>query len=479
MKEKIIEPKVFISYAWATKAYEEKVLAFATQLISDGIDVVLDKWDMAEGNDTNAFMERCVNDPSITNVLMLIDPVYARKANEHTGGVGTETQIISAKVYKSVTQDRFIPVVFERDSDGSICKPTYLEGRLHFDLTEDESYDETYQRLVRTLFGEDTYPKPKIGTKPAWVDQPTIAVPRTIVAFDVLKRQSDDKVQSASFASFINGILDRIIQYSNATEQPNSHQELISIYDETKPVRLDYLTLLSYSIYVRRCESTIAGFFEDLSDAVSDIYTSRGALTKVFIHELYIYTIAHFWYIKDYKAVGYLLNHTYFTRRYNLNDSGARNYQLFYSGSDHTSLDEAVCAVTGKKYYSGTAQHWVTNVCTEYCTKEKLVFADLLCFNYAAYGKNYISDWAWFPITYCYDNEYKSSIARIARKLVSKEYVELLLPVFGFDSVSSFVDKFKQVQESKKYGDFRYRESFDPAHLLGYFIKAEEIATLP
>ena len=90
MKEKISDPKVFISYAWATKSYEEKVLAFATQLISDGIDVVLDKWDMAEGNDTNAFMERCVNDPSITNVLMLIDPVYARKANEHTGGVGTE-----------------------------------------------------------------------------------------------------------------------------------------------------------------------------------------------------------------------------------------------------------------------------------------------------------------------------------------------------------------------------------------------------
>ena len=99
-KRKIEKPKVFISYAWGTKQYQEKVTAFVERLVGDGIDVVYDKYDLSEGNDTYSFMEKCVKDETITNVLMLIDPKYAEKADAHSGGVGTETQIISAEVYK-------------------------------------------------------------------------------------------------------------------------------------------------------------------------------------------------------------------------------------------------------------------------------------------------------------------------------------------------------------------------------------------
>ena len=127
-KKKIEKPKVFISYAWGSTDYQDKVLSFATQLMGDGIEVVLDKWDLTEGNDTYAFMEKCATDETITNVLMLIDPIYAKKADAHSGGVGTETQIISAKVYQEVTQDKFIPIVFERDEKNEVCKPTYLHN---------------------------------------------------------------------------------------------------------------------------------------------------------------------------------------------------------------------------------------------------------------------------------------------------------------------------------------------------------------
>ena len=77
---KIENPKVFISYAWGSDEYQTKVLSFATSLVEDGIDVVLDKWNLSEGNDTNAFMEKCATDQSITNVLMLLDPIYAEKS---------------------------------------------------------------------------------------------------------------------------------------------------------------------------------------------------------------------------------------------------------------------------------------------------------------------------------------------------------------------------------------------------------------
>lgn len=188
MKKKIESPKVFISYAWASKAYEAKVLAFASKLVSDGIDVVIDKWDMSEGNDTFSFMERSVTDSTITNVLMLIDPVYTKKADAHTGGVGTETQIISAKVYQEVDQNKFIPIIFERGENGEVCKPTYLQGRLHFDLSSEEEYDETYHRLVKTLFGEEVFAKPKLGKKPAWVEKSSDYSPKSIIRYEEIKK---------------------------------------------------------------------------------------------------------------------------------------------------------------------------------------------------------------------------------------------------------------------------------------------------
>lgn len=56
-------PKIFISYAWGSS---DLVLELAQRLVSHGVDVVLDKWDLKEGQDKYAFMERCVNDSEIT-----------------------------------------------------------------------------------------------------------------------------------------------------------------------------------------------------------------------------------------------------------------------------------------------------------------------------------------------------------------------------------------------------------------------------
>lgn len=125
--EKIDHPKVFISYAWGTNEYQQKVLEFAKMLKHDGIQVLLDKWSVTAGDDLNVFMEKCVNDNTVTNVIILLDEVYAEKADGRKGGVGAETQIISQEVYSAVVQDKFIPVIFERNVNGDICKPVYQE----------------------------------------------------------------------------------------------------------------------------------------------------------------------------------------------------------------------------------------------------------------------------------------------------------------------------------------------------------------
>ena len=107
-------PKVFISYSWSSDAM---VLELAQRLVAHGVDVVLDKWDLKEGQDKYAFMERSVNDPDITKVLIICDKKYAQKANDRTGGVGDETVIISSEIYGNMNQEKFIPVIAEKDEE--------------------------------------------------------------------------------------------------------------------------------------------------------------------------------------------------------------------------------------------------------------------------------------------------------------------------------------------------------------------------
>ena len=93
-------PKAFISYSWSSPEHENWVLALATDLEESGVHVVLDKWDLREGADKFAFMEKSVTDPTIMKVIVVCDQLYVEKADGRRGGVGTETQIISKEVYE-------------------------------------------------------------------------------------------------------------------------------------------------------------------------------------------------------------------------------------------------------------------------------------------------------------------------------------------------------------------------------------------
>ncbi|WP_322885752.1 SEFIR domain-containing protein (plasmid) [Sinorhizobium medicae] len=133
---KAADPKLFISYSWTTPDHEAWVLHFAEELTSQGIHVILDKWDLLPGHDANAFMESMVSDPTVTKVLLICDEVYARKSDGRKGGAGTEAQIITPEIYAHTAQDKFAAVVRERDGDGKAFLPIYYKGRIYFDLTD-------------------------------------------------------------------------------------------------------------------------------------------------------------------------------------------------------------------------------------------------------------------------------------------------------------------------------------------------------
>lgn len=480
MNKHIEKPRVFISYSWGSDDHQEKVLAFATSLRMDGVDVILDKWDLTEGNDMNAFMEKCVNDPSVTNVLMLLDSNYAQKANDRTGGVGTETQIISAVVYQSADQDKFIPIVFERDRNGNVCKPTYLQHRLHFDLSLPEKYQDNYTRLVRKLYGVETYKKPELGSKPDWVDNQIVVEPQKMAEYSLLQVDNPSMIKKEMFDNYLLAISEDICRLSKEINE-SSDADYISSYDRTRMIRDSFLGLLSKSYYVDDYVDHISSFFEDTFNKLDNNNSKGSSICMILLHELFIYTVAGFVKRKDYTSTGALLGRTYFNQHSYSDSNQATNFNMFYSGTRHSELDNAVKKKDNKKYHSGTANYWIVNLNNSFCSKEDFVEADLICYNYSIYGDGYSDNWKWFPITYVYDNEYNSRIKLFAKKLASKYQLQKVLALFNYANIDEFKTKFKEINELINSGslrEYRYPSSFNSAPALGYFIKPEELGSL-
>ena len=286
---RIEHPKVFISYARGTEEYNKKVLSFANSLIQVGIDVVLDLFSLTLGNDLNSFMEKSILDKSISNVLMLIDENYTYKANARDGGVGKETQIISEKVYKDVESSKFVPIIFGRDSTGNIVTPAYLESRYFCDLTDSESYAENYMLLVRFLYGVNSFKKPDLGSRPAWVDVPLTPSFSSFLKLDSLINNEKSN-NCGSVKEFLNDLSKTIISVFSTTSESESEGEYIRLYERFFPIRSEYILFLKKSISIKEIEKEIGLFFEITVNKIKYI-TPHYDLILIFVHELFLYTV--------------------------------------------------------------------------------------------------------------------------------------------------------------------------------------------
>ena len=477
MKSTIEHPKVFISYAWGSEDYRLKVRSFATDLMGNGIDVLLDQWSLKEGNDTYAFMEQSVTDATITNVLILLDPVYEKKANERHGGVGTETQIISPEIYNKVKQEKFLPVIFERGENGEIPKPQYLKTMLHFDLSQEEKYDSEYQRLVKRLYGIEIVEKPELGKKPSWLEEKSILPTKILTGYECLKQQKSDNIKKDEYRNFLFAVKEKIVNFSKDELGGSvSADEYIELYADTKLYRDDFLHLLMYSFYVPEAYKIIASVMEEICVEIKDKGGYEGEVMRTLLHEIFIYVVAFYLKNKNSDAVSYILSKTYFVGRYGYNED--QSFDVFYDHNEN--LDGAVSQKDGKNYYSGTANYWINNINVEICNRNEFVFADIFCHNASMFVENYTKEWFWFPITYIYDRaEYGNSLFRqFAIRLKSKEHLYETVKIMGFPDTDAFKKKYIEVETKIKEGSFReyrYNSAFETAPVMCQYVKSEEL----
>lgn len=459
-------PKVFISYAWTSDVYQEKVRSFAAALMDVGIETVIDQWDLKPGNNVHAFMEKIDNDKTIDKVLILINPKYATKANNKQGGVSTETQIISPEVYNNVAQTRYLPIIFETNQDGSIEQPTFLKSTIYFDLTKSDTYDSEFRKLVKTIYGKDIHQKPKRGNKPSWVDEDNdLSFAPRITRNEEIRKNPNETERTLKFKQEIEVLKKQLLDFS-------SIDNYVSIYDELQKLKKDYLSLFSLIPYIPKAVRYIITSFEAVIMEIRHDHSNNSVVKQLLLHEMFIYLIAVCYKNELFSEIGYLLTRSYESD----NPEGLDTFKIFCAND--RNFDDAYNNKNNSRYYSGMSKYWIDTLDVNICSKEELVFADVLCFNVALFYNNRCR---WFPYLYIYDNdEWNSRFVRFTKGLKSKERLVIASAIFGFENSNDFVKKFKDMSEDPNFMEYLERFNYNrpytnPAQSLFKFIKNNEL----
>ena len=156
-------PTAFISYSWDDEEHKKWVKEFADRLLSDGINAVVDQYDLSLGDRLPQFMEQSISDADF--VLIICTPNYKAKADRRTGGVGYEGHIISDELFQHHNERKFIPIL--RRGNFETALPKFCAGKLSIDLSDIPFSEEQYHDLLATIFGKKS--KPPIGKKPLTV----------------------------------------------------------------------------------------------------------------------------------------------------------------------------------------------------------------------------------------------------------------------------------------------------------------------
>jgi tetratricopeptide (TPR) repeat protein len=159
-------PKAFISYSWEDDAHKEWVRQLAIRLRKDGVNVTLDRWHAAPGDQIPAFMERAVRENDL--VIAVCTPKFKNRSDGRGGGVGYEGDIMTAYALKGGDERRFIPVL--RRGSWDEAAPAWLLGRAYIDLSTDPYSESEYEELLRTLHGAREE-APQIGPRPDFRDK--------------------------------------------------------------------------------------------------------------------------------------------------------------------------------------------------------------------------------------------------------------------------------------------------------------------
>ena len=165
--------KVFLSYSWDDEPHKDWVRRFADQLQRNGLEIILDQYDLKPGDDRFKFMESSVR--AADCVLIICTPDYTDRANQRAKGVGVETSLITPQFYERAKGNKqFIPII-RRIRDDVPHTPDYLAALIFVDFRDDSKFDANFEELLRHLYRQPKHSKPPLGSVPKFTTTPISA----------------------------------------------------------------------------------------------------------------------------------------------------------------------------------------------------------------------------------------------------------------------------------------------------------------
>lgn len=262
-----LRPRAFLSYSWTSDERADWIRGLADRLINDGVDVILDQYDLKDGQDKFSFMERMVTDPTVTHVVALSDARYAERADNRAGGVGTETLILTPEVYAEAGQQRVIPVALGVNEDGTLTLPTFLSSRWAINMASPAREADGYEQLLRTLYGRPRHVRPPMGRPPAYITSPELPARRAgscLRAFaDALGRERAIVYSLAQ--DFVEAVSTELItlQLTSIPDPQLADEAVLAKIKEVQPLRDDVVGFLT-AVASHRADDRLAGIVGDL-----------------------------------------------------------------------------------------------------------------------------------------------------------------------------------------------------------------------
>lgn len=450
-------PKVFISYCRQPEENLIRTQQLAERLTRDGVYVVIDLWDLKDGQDKNSYMEKMVTDPTVDKVLLICNKQYVEKADKRKGGVGIESTIISNELYESVDQVKFIPVIFETDEQGKAYVPVFAKSRIYIDLSSDDIYEEGYDQLLRDIYDKPKFDRPPLGEMPAYLKVDAPAYLKTAGKVNAVRTaiEKESKRTGTIISDYIDTFLAAIPDYKIKVESSYNAPKLVEVVetaiDSIQVLKNDFISFITTIAPSEYCAPELfQDFFERLLQTYedNDIDLLEGSDLPSYLTDNFRF----FNYDLFLSFTAVMINND----RFDILSEIVRTSFCIVPKRRYVSAEER----TFRRFqsYIGTlnrVKHDITNsrrvsisadLVKQYATIikfEDLVSSDILLYYLSLiYPGNGYLDTYWYP-----DLSIYNGYAELYPRLASKRYFDKFKRVLNAEDVESFKKTISSVQE--------------------------------
>lgn len=436
--------RILGSYSWHPEENKIRVQRLAERLLSDGVNVILDIWELKDGQDKYVFMEQMVKDTKVKKVLIICNEDYAYKANARKGGVGTESTIMSSEIYSLASQTKFIPIAVEK-KNGEAFLPTFLKSRIYIDMSSDEIFELGYDQLLRDIYDKPLHRKPALGSMPSYLETDEPVLLNTAREQRFLKAKVEESTNLKTWIDKYCGKLIQSLDQFKVSFNGGKVSKLVELIERSisamQVINEDFITFVETVAANEECKGQqFVDFFEKLLQYYED-------------NKIELVTSTESWYLvnDNYRFLNYELFLSFTSimlrkerfdilkevvdadfcvlsnrmgrqvKALNFTEFQKYNYTLDYykNGNEHSNTISETAnlmeSLAGSRFAS-----WIESDILLY-------YLSLL------YNRSQDRTVVWYPTLSIYNRSFE-----ILPKLVSKRYFEKAKVLFGVDDKDSF-----------------------------------------